>query len=575
MVRQISGNERGLMMKRVNDCKKIIVAVGMVFLLIMLNACTASNDYGDISQAQQTEEIKTTASDYSSATGAKEVLSVQWDYAGPYSEGYAVVGMLDGENMKYNYIDFDGKLISDYWYDHASAFSCGMAVVGNEIADPNGGQMYEYGYINTSGELAIPMIYRGNTNIRPRDFYPKTQMAEVNWINEDGKDCANLINKDGELFFAFTVSKTIGYGGGPEDPRLLTINWSHDYNLMVNFAFEPTWMQGIDGIYWVDAGGNVLHSVRSEIYDVYYIRDDVLALDGSAGVLLFDEKGNQLSGQCFENVRSGMGDHLLIYSTDSLGGQKIGVYDGGFKEVIAPQVCNNIEMSTEWYFFVREESGERTAEQYSKDGVRKGIYAGYNVQSLEYCEYNDGRFRYITLPCYVLEKDGKYTLFDETGKELYTSNSYMSAASVKEVKFNLDEEDYFGIYDLSTNEMKKYPVKEALSGEGSLSGNKTSMIYGTDFYNLSKFEQIKLMTSEKELIEQADALSLVKDGFYKRGVMKYDEEFWNASLSSVTLCKVGDKSFVCKEYEDLGVLSEGRIAYKKDGKWGYLELVAQ
>ena len=123
--------------------------------------------------------------------------------------------------------------------------------------------------------------------------------------------------------------------------------------------------------------------------------------------------------------------------------------------------------------------------------------------------------------------------------------------------------------------MKKYPVKEALSGEGSLSENKTSMIYGTDFYNLSKFEQIKLMTSEKELIEQADALSLVKDGFYKRGVMKYDEEFWNASLSSVTLCKVGDKSFVCKEYEDLGVLSEGRIAYKKDGKWGYLELVAQ
>ena len=115
----------------------------MVFLLIMLNACTASNDYGDSSQAQQTEEIKTTASDYSSATGAKEVLSVQWDYAGPYSEGYAVVGMLDGENMKYNYIDFDGKLISDYWYDHASAFSCGMAVVGNEIADPNGGQMWE------------------------------------------------------------------------------------------------------------------------------------------------------------------------------------------------------------------------------------------------------------------------------------------------------------------------------------------------------------------------------------------------------------------------------------------------
>ena len=562
-------------MKRVNDCKKIIVAVGMVFLLIMLNACTASNDSGDSLQDQQTEEIKTTESDYSSATGVKEVLSVQWDYAGPYSEGYAVVGLLDGESMKYNYIDLEGKLVGDHWYDHASAFSCGMAVVGNETADPNDGRMYEYGYIDTSGELAIPMIYRGNTNIRPRDFYPETQMAEVNWIDENGKDCANLINKDGQLFFSFTVTKTIGYGGGPDDPRLLTINWSHDYNLMVDFAFEPTWMQGIDGIYWVDADGSVLHSVRGEIYDVYNVRDDVLAVYGVWGVLLFDEKGNQLAGQSFENVSSGIGGQWLVYSTDASGRQKIGVYDSEFKEVITPQVCDDVKNSTEWYFFVREENDERTAVQYGRDGVRKGTYTGYSVRTLESGEYIDGKYRYLSLPCYVLEKDGQYKLFDEAGKELYTSNSYISAESTSKVRFDLAEEGYFGIYDLSTNEMKKYPVKETLAGEILLSGNKVSAIYGTDFYSLSNFEQIKLMTSEKKLIEQADALSLVKYGFYKRGFMKYDEAFWNAALSSVTLCKVGDESFVCKEYDDLGVLSEGRIAYKKDGKWGYLELVAQ
>lgn len=567
-------------MRRGNDYKKFIVAIGMVFFLIMLNGCTDSNDPGSSSKDQQTEEVNTTENEQenelSSATGAEEVLSAQWDYAGPYSEGYAVVGLVDGESMKYNYIDLDGKLICDHWYDYASAFSCGMAVVGDETADMNDGRMYEYGYINTSGELAIPMIYRGNTNIHPRDFYPETQMAEVNWIDENGKDCANLINKDGELFFSFTVTKTIGYGGGPDDPRLLTISWGHDYNLMVDFAFEPTWLQGIDGIYWVDADGSVLHSVRGEIYDVYNVRDDILAVYGSAGVLLFDEKGNQLAGKSFENISCGIGEEWLVYSTDAAGKQKIGVYDSEFKEVIAPQVCDDVMNSTEWYFFTtREENGEWTTKQYSKNGVLKGKFAGYSVRTLESVEYVDGLYRYQPLPCYVLEKDGQYTLFDEAGKELYTSTSYIYAESISEVRFDLAEEGYFGIYDLSTNEMKKYPVKETLAGETLLNGNKVSAIYGTDFYSLTEFGQIKLMTSEKELIEQADALSLVKDGFYKRGVMKYDEKFWNASLSSVTLCKVGDKSFVCKEYEDLGVLSEGRITYKKDGKWGYLELVTQ
>jgi hypothetical protein len=83
-------------------------------------------------------------------TRGRLVRAMNFDYAGEYSGGVAVVGVGNGNSRSYSLIDKSGKVVTDQKYDGISTFSEGLAIVmkGRRA-----------GYINSAGKLVIPLSY--------------------------------------------------------------------------------------------------------------------------------------------------------------------------------------------------------------------------------------------------------------------------------------------------------------------------------------------------------------------------------------------------------------------------------
>ena len=85
----------------------------------------------------------------------------EYDFVSSFSEGLACVGKRDGRDAdgywkyKWGYINTSGEVVVPLEYDSANNFFEGLARVGKYDA---GGNM-KYGYINTSGEVVIPLEY--------------------------------------------------------------------------------------------------------------------------------------------------------------------------------------------------------------------------------------------------------------------------------------------------------------------------------------------------------------------------------------------------------------------------------
>lgn len=75
------------------------------------------------------------------------VIPPQFDYAGEFSEGLAVVGLGKFPATKWGYINLQGQIVIPAQFDGAHDFSEGMAAVGI------GGKL---GYINRAGKLVVP-----------------------------------------------------------------------------------------------------------------------------------------------------------------------------------------------------------------------------------------------------------------------------------------------------------------------------------------------------------------------------------------------------------------------------------
>lgn len=75
------------------------------------------------------------------------VIAPQFDYAGEFCEGLAVVGLGKFPATKWGYIDRAGKVVIPAQFDGAHDFSEGMAAVGI------GGKL---GYIDRTGKLLVP-----------------------------------------------------------------------------------------------------------------------------------------------------------------------------------------------------------------------------------------------------------------------------------------------------------------------------------------------------------------------------------------------------------------------------------
>lgn len=80
----------------------------------------------------------------------------EYDLVGKFSEGLAMVGKVDAEgNLKLGYINTKGEVVIPLEYDNIADFSDGLAMVAQIGADGN----YKYGFVNTKGKVVIPLEY--------------------------------------------------------------------------------------------------------------------------------------------------------------------------------------------------------------------------------------------------------------------------------------------------------------------------------------------------------------------------------------------------------------------------------
>lgn len=120
--------------------------------------------------------------EYNHATSSFSILvEPTYNYADMFHEGFAAVGMIKEDKMKYSYLKEDGNLfISDFIYDEASIFSDGFAKVGTITST------MKYKFLsNTLSEDGAP-VYLTKIN--------STQVVEYDYASDFSNGIAFVAN---------------------------------------------------------------------------------------------------------------------------------------------------------------------------------------------------------------------------------------------------------------------------------------------------------------------------------------------------------------------------------------------
>lgn len=125
------------------------------------------------------------------------VIPAGYERVGNFSNGYTWVKM---DHKRYYYIDRNGKELLTYTFDRAYDFSDGLARV-KDIYPPKG--YNGYGFLNTSGLVAIPLVYDnamdfivGFALVKNKDGW---WLIDKNGVNQFGP-CSDLKLLKGNTF---------------------------------------------------------------------------------------------------------------------------------------------------------------------------------------------------------------------------------------------------------------------------------------------------------------------------------------------------------------------------------------
>ena len=237
-------------------------------------------------------------------------LGIELDYAGSYSEGYAVVGVWDGK-WNYGYMNLKREIVIKPQFNYAEPFQNGLAVVG--IGKDKATR--KYGYINDKGKYILEPEYdyvetmsdKGMANVGTRDNGPYDYKYGI--VDDTGEFIADISNNQKTTFFS------LEYG---------FMELSNDslygfYNLKTKKKVEPKY----DQVIVIDTYVMTIKNINGkDKYGLYFANDvciepifdrthhfsgidnvaAMVELDGKFG--LVDTKGKYILETVYDEIRS-------------------------------------------------------------------------------------------------------------------------------------------------------------------------------------------------------------------------------------------------------------------------------
>ncbi len=605
---------------------------------------TASNEQAGTAQTEATAPSSQTAA---AAMSLRQVLEPQYDEAGPYSEGFAVVGQeLDGV-MKYNYIDRDGHYLLDEWVDMAFPFCSGLACAGFETPAAENITAYEtyykFGCLDTAGKWVIPAEYMGSRYTHPLYFYDSYAEVDYYLPKETGgvsyyQVYYNVIDRQGNRLYDFDAVPfgDFGYDGGIDDYRLLELEWT--FPALENYYFYSGWMQNHyngkaqttqivyddNSSYQIGPDNTILARIPGQAYEmndsyysvsVYnketcdtsysvYDRDFNFVRDGQFyanldGIYLTeymispDENGWDACSYrlCDQNLQPltdfsrnisqlGTGGYLFQTSDtswdildDKL--QTIGQIEGDFDWV--SELSDSRHGYKRQWIVGHTSTNEGTAlvlfDNFGTPVCRTPA-GNYDVWFLsdELLILNDGNSCAALIDTAgneVMELPYPYAYPQEPSEDGSILHLYTYDGSDPQRFYELYQEN--GQWTLTEQENPNQ-----LSEPVVLEENDASRILGVLLWYDTSEEADTSVTltdaADRVLENSVAAASLVTDGLYLTASrIDYDEETYSYNASGMCLMDM-DHTLPETVYDRLGALSENRIPFLENGKWGYLEL---
>lgn len=548
------------------------------------------------------------------------MIDAQYDYAGEFSEGYAVVGRTFDDKMKYNFVNKDNTLLLNEWVDMAFSFSEGLAVVGTYSENHSNFEnvLYEYHYIDTNGDIAIDEMWLGNEEFHPNPFYKG--YAEVDFVDPYIYDsvylldtlASNVIDKNGHYLFDFNTYVEFGYGYGPYGSnynRVIDSKWEYTSE---DYAPYHAWMSAYvanekdnvllmdvsyDKASMVDAKGNVVKEFDSYAYKMY--GQDLVLVQNGNNYDLYNNDGQFLIGG-YLSYESGLDKQVIAVTGDDWSDCRYVILN----EDMSP--LNHvpyqfISVSDDYYLAKTDDgsiykldvNGNILVEQMPKynfdsmytvyswiDGF--GSHTNFISASTFYndkfinCLFNHNLDLLVEDFDYIVPInddivgicfDGKIEFIDTEGNVLNELNDIHSLEYDGNYLIDSNYAETVEITHYSLNiDGKNITVNKVVEAKNTIATNDNSYIKGINNDDMLSYE---LYDIKGELIDSAQAISLLNDGIYfKAENVTYDANEYTYTIKDIVLCN--GSGYISDAYEDLGLISENILAFKKDGKWGYL-----
>ncbi len=544
----------------------------------------------------------------------------EWvDAAYPFSDGMACVGYetqpdeeayMGDRCYLYGYIDTTGQLVIPAEYlgsetDHPLCFYNGYAEVQYYVLQEQEYYSYYSLCYNVIDKQNHPLY---DFDVSPSDNWeygggPDYRILTLNWelspwrnlyfyspwmVNlVEGKAPEEMILTDGVRSYLIgadnsVISSTDGSAVKINDRYCSVRMMDQETGQYQDYITDEKFNIIQEGYYYVYPGWEELP---------YLIRETPVSGGGFyhyADYQIYDMELQPLTG-VFSRFAPVSKDHKIIVKSETEGWKLLDT---------DLQVISSLEGDFDWMASLENYDGQ----QYWLEGVSNTENGDGTVTSttvtlldkngkfLREATGTSGAFTVLSDELLLMVSEGKQpTLIDAEGKdvkELPYSAMYYAGEGSEDNTYILYTygEDYRTFYFELVKTSSGWELQElgdsfSIDGyysgyeDGVLAENEESRILGTYAWSASSStDPVSLEDVEGNILDEQAALSLVEDGLYLVGTrFEYNENTWTDEAHDMYLQNV-EKSMDGTVYERLGQLSEGRIAFLENGKWGYLEL---